>query len=61
MTFENGGNSFAVGHLIEIEKNFDNKKSETYKHVLDALGEAGGSLAVGHLIQLEKQEIFYIL
>ncbi|AZC07632.1 MULTISPECIES: hypothetical protein [Acinetobacter] len=54
MTFENDGNSFAVEYLIELEKNFENKKSETYKQVLDALGEAGGSFAVEHLIKLEK-------
>ena len=53
MTFENDGNSFAIEHLINLERNFENKKSETYKHLIDAIGEAGGSFAVGHLIELE--------
>ena len=41
MTFENDGNSFAVEYLIELEKNFENKKSETYKHLINAIGRAG--------------------
>jgi len=54
MSFKNDGNSFAVEHLINLERNFENKRSETYKHLIDALGEAGGSLAVEHLIELES-------
>lgn len=54
MSFENDGNSFAVEHLINLERNFTNEKSETYRSLINAIGEAGGSFAVEHLVKLER-------
>jgi hypothetical protein len=54
MSVENKGNALALNHLLALEQTTQMKNSDTYRTLIEAIGEAGGSLALTRLLALEQ-------
>lgn len=54
MSVENIGNPLALNRLLALEQSTQMKNSETYKVLIEAIGEAGGALALNRLLALEQ-------
>ncbi|WP_336957677.1 hypothetical protein, partial [Acinetobacter johnsonii] len=54
MSSESNENFLGVTHLLALEQSTHVKNGDTYRTLIEAIGEAGGVLALNRLLALEQ-------